>query len=215
MKCIISDQVVFLRPPQGPLALYIASFSTWASALGYALYSLRRRVRIAVDFSRWLAEKSIRLSSVSSRHAAQYLRYRARRQRIREGDATALRQLLDFLHQQGVIPAEKIRRLPLSPIDRSAQAFERYLREERVLAKATIVNYVPFIRHFLKDRFGGGPVRLSRLCAGDVVRFVQRRASRLHLKTAKLLTTALRSFLQYGAIAVISSWIWLPPSHVW
>jgi integrase/recombinase XerD len=65
MKCIISDQVVFLRPPQGPLALYIASFSTWASALGYALYSLRRRVRIAVDFSRWLAEKSIRLSSVS------------------------------------------------------------------------------------------------------------------------------------------------------
>jgi site-specific recombinase XerD len=72
------------------------------------------------------------------------------------------------------------------------------LREERVLAKATIVNYVPFIRAFLKDRFGNGAVRLSRLCAGDVVRFVQRQAPRLHLKRAKLLTTALRSFLQYA-----------------
>jgi integrase/recombinase XerD len=97
-----------------------------------------------------------------------------------------------------VIPAEKIRRRRLSPVERCAQAFERYLREERILAKATIVNYVPFIRAFLKDRFGNGPVRLSRVCARDVVRYVQRQASRLHLKRAKLLTTALRSFLHYA-----------------
>jgi site-specific recombinase XerD len=65
------------------------------------------------------------------------------------------------------------------------------------LAKATIGNYVPFVREFLKDCFGSGPATLSRLHAGDVVRFVQRRAPRLHLKRAKLLTTALRSFLNY------------------
>jgi site-specific recombinase XerD len=97
-----------------------------------------------------------------------------------------------------VIPVEKIRRRRLSPVEQRAQAFERYLREERLLAKATIVNYVPFIRAFLKDCFGSGPVRLSRLRAGDVVRFVQRQAPQLHLKTAKLLTTALRSFLRYA-----------------
>jgi integrase/recombinase XerD len=158
---------------------------------------LFQRVRIAAGFSRWLAEKSVRLRSVSSRHSVQYLRYRARRQRICEG-ATALRQFLDFLRDQDVIPVEKIRRRRLSPVERCAQAFERYLREERLLAKATIVNYVPFIRAFLKDCFGSGPVRLSRLRAGDVVRFVQRQAPRLHLKTAKLLTTALRSFLRYA-----------------
>ncbi|MBI4485227.1 MAG: tyrosine-type recombinase/integrase, partial [Acidobacteria bacterium] len=54
-----------------------------------------------------------------------------------------------------------------------------------------------FIRGFLTDRFGHGPVTLARLNAGDVVRFVQRQAPRLHLKRAKLLTSALRSFLQY------------------
>ena len=198
MKFIINDQMVLLRAPEGPLAAYIAPFSKWAIEQGYACCSLRQRVRIAAGFSQWLAEKSVRLRSVSSRHSAEYLRYRARRQRIREGDATALGQLLDFLRDQGATPAEKIRRRRLSPAERCTQAFERYLREERALAKATIVNYVRFVRAFLKDRFADGPATLSRLRAGDVVRFVQRRAPRLHLKTAKLLTTALRSFLQYG-----------------
>jgi site-specific recombinase XerD len=198
VKCVINDQVVLLRAPEGPLAGYIASFSEWASEQGYALCSLRQRIRIAAGFSRWLAAKAVRLRSVSSEHCARFLRSRARRQQIREGDATALKQLLDFIRHRGVIPAEKTHRRRPSPVERCAQAFERYLREERILAKATIVNYVPFIRQFLRDRFGNGPVRLSRLCAGDVVRFVQRQAPRLHLKRAKLLTTALRSFLRYA-----------------
>jgi site-specific recombinase XerD len=92
------------------------------------------------------------------------------------------------------------------------------LREERGLASYTITNYVPFVRCFLKDRFGNGRVMLSRLCAGDVVRFVQRQAPRLHLKRAKLLTTALRSFLRYAryrgditldlaaAVPVVANW---------
>jgi site-specific recombinase XerD len=96
------------------------------------------------------------------------------------------------------------------------------LREERALAKATIVNYVRFVRMFLKDCFANGPATLSRLRAGDVVRFVQRRAPRLHLRTAKLLTTALRSFLQYGrycgdirldlaaAVPVVANWSMSP-----
>jgi site-specific recombinase XerC len=158
------------------------------------------------------------LRSVSSRHSDEYLQYRAQRQRICGGDATALRQLHNFLRDHDIIPVEKIRRRRLSPIEQRAQAYEQYLREERVLATATIVNYVPFIREFLKNCFGNGPVRLSRLCAGDVVRFVQRRAPQLHLKTAKLLTTALRSFLQYAryrgyirvdlaaAVPLVASW---------
>jgi site-specific recombinase XerD len=197
MRFIVNDQVVLLRAPEGPLAPYIVSFSKWVSGQGYAPCSLRRRIRIAAGFSRWLAEKSVRLHGVSSRHFDQYLRSRARQQRICAGDATALKQLLDFLLDGDVIPVDKIRQPRPSPIEQHVRAYERYLREERALATATIVNYVRFIREFLKDCFGSVPVRLSQLCAGDVVRFVQRQAPRLHLKTAKILTTALRSFLQY------------------
>jgi len=218
VKFIINDQVVLLCAPEGPLAPHIVSFLEWAIGQGYAPCSLRRRIRISVGFSRWLAEKSVRLHSVSSRHFDQYLRYRAQRQRICEGEATALKQLLDFLRDRDVIPVEKIRQRRLSPVEQHVHAFERYLREERVSATATIVNYVRFIRDFLKDCFGSGPVRLSQLCAGDVVRFVQRQVPRLHLKTAKLLTTALRSFLRYtryrgyvrldlaAAVPVVANW---------
>jgi site-specific recombinase XerD len=218
VKCVINNQVVLSRPLEGPLAAHIGSFAEWASQQGYALCSLRRQVLIAACFSRWLGQNGVRLGSVSTEHAAQYLRYRARRVRPHPGDAAALRYLIEFLSRGGVIAAEKIPAPRPTPVERCAQAFEHYLREERVLATATIINYVPFIRGFLKNRFGHGTVKLSRLCAGDVVRFVQRQAPRLHPKRAKLLTTALRSFLQYAryrgevtvdlaaAVPVVANW---------
>jgi site-specific recombinase XerD len=115
------------------------------------------------------------------------------------GDAAALRHLLDFLRRERVISTEKKASVHLlTPAELCAQDYEQHLREARGLAKATIVNYVPFIRSFLKDRFGGATATLSLLCARDVVAFVQHQARRLHPKRAKLLTSALRSFLRYA-----------------
>ena len=198
MKYIINDQVVLSRPLEGPLAAYIGSFGRSASEQGYGLWSLRRQVRLAACFSRWLGQKGVRLHTVSSEHAVQYLRYRARRVQIHKGDTAALRYLIEFLNRVGVTPAEKMAAPRLNPVEQCAQEFERYLREERVLATATILNYMAPIRWFLKHRFGDATVKLSRLCANDVVGFVQHQAPRLHPKRSKLLTTALRSFLQYA-----------------
>jgi hypothetical protein len=39
----------------------------------------------------------------------------------------------------------------LTPAQRCTQAYEQHLREARGLARAMIVNYVPFIRSFLQD----------------------------------------------------------------
>jgi site-specific recombinase XerD len=198
MKYIVNDQVVLSRSLGGPLAAYVKGFARWSSEQGYAVYTLRRRVRIAADFSRWLAKKRVRRQGISSKHPAQYLRARARRVPIREGDPAALTHFLGFLRSEGVIPAEKIGRRRLTPAEQCALAFEQHLRDERDLAQVTIVHYLRFIRDFLKDRFGNGPAPLSRLSARDVVHFVQRRAPCLGLKRAKLLTTALRSFLKFA-----------------
>jgi integrase/recombinase XerD len=199
VKYIVNNQVVLMRPPEGPLAASIRPFSSWVSAQGYQPDSLLQRIRIAVDFSRWLGERALWPPNIQAQHWAQYLLYRARGKKMHRGDAIALSQFREFLCSQGVIATEKASPQPrLTPVERCTQQFEQYLREQRLLASATIVNYVPFIGGFLKDRFGTGPVRLSSLRAWDVVRFVQRQARRLHLKRAKLLTTALRSFLRYG-----------------
>jgi len=199
VKFIIDNRIVLSRSPQGPLAKYIVPFAKAMRERGYARYSLYRQVLLAACFSEWLRKRDIALGGITSDHLRRYLRYRAQKVRLCRGDAAALRHLLDFLSHARVIPTKKkLPAHPLTPAERCAQAYEQYLRETRGLTRATIINYVPFIRSFLQDRFGSGPVTFSRLCARDVVRFVQRQARRLHPKRAKLLTSALRSFLQYA-----------------
>ena len=198
MKFIIDDEVVLSRPLEGPLAAHITAFAKWVSEQGYARCSRCQQVLLAARFSRWLGQHAVSVRSVSSEHQARFLRSRPRHVQIRNGNAAALRQFVDFLRRQGVVPVEKIPLRRLNPIEQVVQAFERYLRNERALSDAAVLNYVPFVGKFLADRFGDGPVRLSRLCASDVVRFVRCQAPRLHLKRAKLLTSALRSFLHYA-----------------
>ena len=218
MKYRINNQVVLSQIPLGPLAAHIGSFADFISAQGYALYSIHRQVRLAADFSQWLKLKGIELDRISSDHSKQYLRDRARQVQPCLGDATTLSHLIGFLRREGVIPAEKVSVPRLTPVEHCTQAYEQYLREARALAEATIVSYVPFISHFLKDCFEDGPVTLSALSARDVVSFVQRQARRLHRKRAKLMTSALRSFLKYtqfhgemvldlaAAVPVVPNW---------
>jgi integrase/recombinase XerD len=198
MKYIVNNQVVLSREPEGPLAAYIDSFAGFVSDQGYALSSVHQRVRLAAGFSRWLRKSGVKLHRISSHHLKRYLQYRTRQLKPCPADSAALRHLFKFLHCEGVIPADKIQRCRLKPTDKCAQAFEQYLRGERALANATVINYMPFIRDFLNHRFGNRTVRLSRLSARDVVRFVQHQARRLHRVRAKLMTNALRSFLNYA-----------------
>ena len=218
MKWIINRQVVLSRAPDGPLAAHIDAFAKSRHAQGYAPFSIHRQVLLAACFSSWLKQKGVGLHRIGPDHPSRYLRYRARRVQPYKGDAAALRYLIEFLRNEGLIAAEKIPARRLTAAEHCAQAYSQYLREARALAKATIVNYVPLIRGFLTDRFGDGPVMLSRLSARDVVRFVQRQAPHLHLKRAKLLTTALRSFLRYAryrgdvvldlaaAVPIVANW---------
>lgn len=197
MTFVVNSQVVLSQAPEGPLAGYIGSFADSLGAMGYAASSIHRQVRIAACFSRWLGQGAVTAQGITPAHLTRYLRYRARRRRPCRGDRAALTHLMDFLRREGVVPTEKIAVDQRTPIDRCTDAYELYLREGRALATATIVNYVPFVRDFLKHRFGAGPVKLSCLSANDVVRFVRHQAPRLHRKRAKLMTSGLRSFLNY------------------
>jgi site-specific recombinase XerD len=217
MKCIVSEDVVLSQRLEGPLSAHIAGFARWARDEGYALYSRQRQVLLAACFSSWLGRERVNPGHVTSGHVVRYLRSRARHLKICRGDAAALRQFIDFLRRQGVIPAERIRSHQ-PPVEQVVHEFEQYLLNERALAPTTAVHYASFLRGFLADRFRRGPIKLSQLCADDVVRFVQRQARRLHLRQAKLLTTALRSFLHYllyrgevlhdlsGAVPTVANW---------
>jgi integrase/recombinase XerD len=219
MNSIINNQIILSRAPEGPLATHIGPYAGSLREQGYSLGSIHRQVLLAACFSRWLEQQGVAKRSLTSDHPPRYLRNRAQQVRPCRGDAAALRHLLEFLRGERVIPTEKrVSARLLTPAERCGQAYEQHLREARGLARATIINYVPFIRSFLKDRFGSGLATLSHLCARDVVGFVRRQAPRLHPKRAKLLTSALRSFLQYAryrgevkldlaaAVPIVANW---------
>jgi integrase/recombinase XerD len=197
MKYIVGEDVFSSRPLEGPLSAHLGGFTKWARDAGYALYSRRRQALLAGCFSRWLGQQRVRLGCITHEHVLRFLRFRARHVEICRGDAAALKHLIGFLRGHGVIPKEQILPYKPSPVEQAVQAFYRYLLNERSLALTTALSYAAFIRGFLISRFGRGTVKLSQLSAGDVVRFVQHQARRLHVKRAKLLTTALRSFLHY------------------
>jgi integrase/recombinase XerD len=218
----INDQVVLLRMPEkgpeGPFAAYLGAFADSLSLQGYSARHLRREVMLAALFSQWLKQSAVASCDLRPEHSSRFLRYRYQRRRANPDDLHALSHFIEFLRSKRVIPAAKILIRQLTPAERCARAYERHLRENRALAEATIRNYVPFIEAFLKDRFSDGQVKLSQLTARDVVRSVQCQAPRLHVKRAKLMTTALRSFCQYArfrgevqldlaaAVPIVANW---------
>lgn len=186
------------RVPEGPLAPYIDSFIEVLHEQGYAQNSAHLKVRLSAEFSLWLKQEGTSLHDISEEYIACYLRYRARHQRPRLDDAFTLKQLLRLLQKKGAI-AEEVTPTEITPIRQLTEAFALYLHQERSLATRTINLYTFYIRRFLAMYFSdGNAVQLSHLCAADIVGFVQDQAKVLLPKRAKVMTTALRSFLNYG-----------------
>ena len=71
------------------------------------------------------------------------------------------------------------------------------LSARRGLSRATVENYLPVIHTFLAECFATRTVALETLTVQDVNQFIVRRSRRLSHSSAKLLVTALRSFLRH------------------
>ena len=180
----------------GPLGPYIDSYEAEMRSEGYARQTREVQVRLVADFGCWLAKRDKRAQDVTAELFRPYFRARARRRRPTRNDLSALQRLLELLRRLGVVAA------PVSPAATPAERlqgeFRLYLRQERALASTTQACYTAFASEFLTERFGAGPVDLSRLCAADVTRFVRQRAGAIHSKRVQLMTTALRSFLRFA-----------------
>jgi len=182
----------------GSLSALAQTFSEQLQAQGYAAASVRTSMRLVADFVTWLDQRQIEASDVKPDHAAEYLDDRWLQRRRRRGDAYTLVGFVRLCADAGwnPVPAPPA---ALSPAHQVRRAFEQYLLRERGLAAATARLYGDAVGRFLGKAFGEGEVQLHRLTPADIVGFVQAEASRLrHPKRAKVMISALRSFLQYG-----------------
>jgi len=166
-------------------------------ARGYAPSSVRGSTGLVQDFATWLDRRESCDRSVEMRLVDEYLHKRWQHRRRRRGDAFTLREFVRLVSVDSGVAVEP----PIAPVPRLQvrQKFEHYLQYERGLAPASIRLYGDAVGRFLAHAFGDGEVRLGEMSAADIIRFVQLDAARLrHPKRAKVMTSALRSFLQYG-----------------
>jgi integrase/recombinase XerD len=196
MDRFYEDARTLARMRAGPLGPFVQAFAAQLSEQGYTRGSGRLVLRLVAGFSRWVDRRGVPVHTLTRDDIGRYLRYRRAHQRPRSEDAGTLGRFLTLLVAKGVV-AERRATTELTSARRLEEDYRQYLQLERGLAPPTISNYLPIAREFLRHFYGGGEVRLSGLRAADVVRFIRIRARRLRPKRAKMMTTALRSFLQF------------------
>jgi len=179
----------------GPLAPHIEGLAVLLASQGYARGSVIGKLRLVADLSRWLHRRQLPITALNEALVNQFLNDRRRRRFIHGSRATG-KLLLSYLRSCGAIPppTEVIDNSPLTRIERE---YERFLASERGLSPATLINYLPTVRCFLTERFGGETLALGELCPQDTHRFILRHVGRGSRSRAQLMVTALRSFLRF------------------
>jgi site-specific recombinase XerD len=180
------------RVRSGKLGGRLDGFAAWLWDCGYSPATGLPYLRVATRFSQWLDDRSLGERDIDEGRCRQFLRHR-RRRRLRRGDWAALRLLLRYLREAGVIATAST---PVIDDESVAleQAFGAYLLREKGVSPATEMNYRREIRAFLHHRFGRGAVTPSALRAHDLHRFVLSRAQQVAPARVKLSVTALRAF---------------------
>ena len=180
----------------GPLIGDLAGFAAELAAQGYAAFTAERKLRLVKDLSGWLDHQGLGVDVLDEQLFRAFLCAR-RVRRLSHGEATTGKQLLRHLRERGRVPAAPAAAGHDGPIGRIEHAYEHFLVHERGLSPATVHRYLSIVHLFLTERFGTRAVMLETLVAREVNRFVLRHAGRLSRSHAKLLVTALRSFLRH------------------
>ena len=185
-----------LRPLEsGPLSPHLASFAALLAHQRYCCVTGWNKLRLVADLSRWVAQSKLRLKDLNERRVAKFLEWRWRRVVYRSGDKCTLAHLLQHLRQLDVIPPPTP--APLTPIDGMERAYGHYLRQERGFMSGSVGQYLTVARRFLWHRFRDGKIRLKELHTKDVSDFVLKDSGIRGRRSAQLMTSVLRSFLNY------------------
>lgn len=179
----------------GPLLPYINRYLTLVKEQGYAIGSLYEQVHVLKMCDRWLKRTGREVRDLDESVTCQYLRHGITSGYGKNAGASTLRRLLKMLRRIGVTPEAKAARL--NPSERLTRAYERFLLDERNLVPQTVAHRRLTASRFLSEKFGGGPLNLSKLRAPDVTTFVQRHAHDHGPFHARHLTTGMRLFLRY------------------
>jgi len=178
-------------------AHHIDAFLDRLRAAHYSEVTLRKKRRALFAFYGWMKNRNIDLIDLDESVTARFMKRMidASRDRVQRARPT-LRQFLAYLR------AEDIVRLP-TVSDQSAIAciysrYVNYLKEDRGLAKNSVLVYGPFIRDFLESQdVGDGSIFPDAFNAITIRNHLVTRSKGRSGEYMRLMAVALRSFCHF------------------
>ncbi len=190
------------RFKNGPIGPYIEPLSEKLFKECYDNETIRRYIRRADKFGRWLVEQQIEFRDVNNAIVIDYI---SSFQRLDHATITSgrlpdsvigIHKVIDFLRQQEVIPLAIIS-IPSTPIKKWLNDFDEYLNQVVGLAVGTRQYYVRYSRKFMETNFDTDKVDWASLTADDIIEFVREEAEKLKKTACQAPVTAIRAFLRY------------------
>jgi len=183
------------RQHEGPLGIYIDAYEALLQEEGYSRGSTYVHLHIAADFSRWLKRRGFDVEDLDERAIKRYLKSRRDFVHRYRSASFVTYKFLGMLRDQGIV--NQILAAAVDACEIAVAKFKEYLSQERGLSVSIQVDYSRFALQFLRERFGRGPLQLSKLSATDVTGFIQRHAHKRSARSAQHIVGSLRAFLRY------------------
>lgn len=182
------------RWKRGPLGPHVDGFAKRLWELGYSQGVGQNYVRCIGYLSCWLEDRGFCACELDEHKVCDHLRS------LKHHADTAISGaphwlFLSYLREVGVI--QRPSPGTTSKVGCIVNEYLEYLRQERGLAESTLAHRRLFPRRFLEERFGKGPVRLSRLKAQDFIRHIQRHAHEYGALYRAGIVLVLRDFCRF------------------
>jgi site-specific recombinase XerD len=191
-----SDPKVLRNYRTGPLGPHLDRFAQWLKQTGYTWLSGQDKLRIVVQLNQWLIAKRYRLSQLNEQLVCDFEMAQRKYRTSHHGEKSTLARLLRLLRETNLIPALPVKKAH-SPLELLVMDYAQFLIQERCLSHTSLVHRLPIARQFLTYCFRSEKIRLNTLQPCDISRFVFEAVREQRRHHCQLVTTTLRSFLDF------------------
>jgi site-specific recombinase XerD len=184
------------RRKPGRLGAFVDGYRASLLAAGYTPKTARWMLRDLARLGRWMDTEDVEIGSVTVAMIERWLADRRAADGYRVPTVRALRALLSYLREVGVMGAEE---LPLlSPVETLISDYRDWMIAERGLAAMTVLRYETLARRFLTGRVSPvDELGVAGLDGAVLSRFLLGECERVCLDSAKGRVAELRALLRF------------------
>ena len=184
------------RRRPGRLGPFVDGYRLWLLAAGYTPKTVRMMLRDLSRLGRWMDAEDVEIGALTVTSVESWLAARRAADGYRVPPIRALRALLSYLGEVGVMAVEEPS--ALSPVEALVDGYRQWLIADRGLAAMTVLRYETLARRFLTARVTPtDELGVSGLDGAVVSRFLLGECDRVCLGSAKGKVAELRSLLRF------------------